>query len=92
MSAKNLKTSSIKVIAKRLKALPERAIDYSDIPPLSDDFFKTARLLMPQPKKPVAIRLDEDVLIWFQKQGAGYQSRINAVLRAYMATEQRGGK
>ena len=92
MSAKNLKTSSIKVIAKRLKALPERAIDYSDIPRLSDDFFKTARLLMPQPKKPVAIRLDEDVLIWFQKQGAGYQSRINAVLRAYMATEQRGGK
>lgn len=72
--------------------MPDRSIDYSDIPRLSDDFFKTARLLMPQPKKPVAIRLDEDVITWFQKQGAGYQSRINAVLRAYMATEQRGGK
>ena len=92
MSVKSLKTSSSKLAAKRLKAIADRSIDYTDMPRLSDDFFKTARLLMPQPKKPVAIRLDEDVLIWFRKQGTGYQSRINAVLRAYMATERRGGK
>lgn len=92
MSVKSLKTSSSKSTAKRLKAMSDRSIDYSDIPRLSDDFFRTARLLMPQPKRPVAIRLDEDVITWFQKQGAGYQSRINAVLRAYMATERRGRK
>lgn len=64
-------------------------IDYSDIPPLSDEFFRTARLLMPQPKKPVAMRLDADVLEWLKRQGPGYQSRVNAILRAFMATEQR---
>lgn len=72
--------------------MSDKAIDYSDIPQLSDDFFRTARLLMPQSKRPVAIRLDEDVIAWFQKQGAGYQSRINAVLRAYMAMERRREK
>ena len=64
-------------------------IDYSDIPPLDDEFFRTARLLMPQPKKPVALRLDADVLDWLKRQGRGYQSRVNAILRAYMATERR---
>jgi len=36
-------------------------------------------------KKPVAMRLDADVLDWFQRQGPGYQTRINSVLREYMA-------
>ena len=36
-------------------------------------------------KKPVAMRLDADVLDWFQRQGPGYQTRINNVLRDYMA-------
>ena len=67
----------------------DEAIDYSDIPPLDDDFFRTAKLLMPQPKKPVALRLDADVLEWLKRQGRGYQSRVNAILRAYMATERR---
>ncbi|TXM75358.1 BrnA antitoxin family protein [Methylobacterium sp. WL12] len=35
-------------------------------------------------KKPMTIRLDADVLAFFQGQGRGYQTRINAVLRAYM--------
>lgn len=43
-----------------------------------------ARLVTPQPKKPVSIRLDPDVLAFFKSQGKGYQTRINAVLRAYM--------
>ncbi len=42
---------------RRLRSMPDQAIDYSDIPQLSDDFFRTARLLMPQSKGPVAIRL-----------------------------------
>jgi Uncharacterized protein conserved in bacteria len=35
------------------------------------------------PKAAVALRLDADVLSWFKAQGAGYQTRINAVLRAF---------
>lgn len=69
--------------------MPDTAIDYSDIPPLDEEFFRTARLLMPRPKKPVAVRIDADVLAWLKRQGRGYQTRINAILRAYMATAQR---
>jgi uncharacterized protein (DUF4415 family) len=39
-------------------------------------------------KKPIAMRLDADVLDWFQRQGPGYQTRINAILREYMARHQ----
>ena len=39
---------------------------------------------MPTPKSLVSIRLDADVLEWFKKQGKGYQTRINAVLRGYV--------
>ena len=35
-------------------------------------------------KAAISLRLDADVLDWFKAQGAGYQTRINAVLRAYM--------
>jgi len=37
------------------------------------------------PKKTLlSLRIDSDVIEWFRKQGAGYQSRMNALLRAYM--------
>lgn len=39
-------------------------------------------------KKPVAMRLDADVLDWFKRQGPGYQTRINEILREHM--EQQG--
>ncbi len=43
-----------------------------------------AVLVMPARKKAISIRVDEDVLDFFKKEGAGYQRRINAVLRSYM--------
>lgn len=89
MSAKSSKRTSPKFVARRLAGLREEAIDYSDIPPLDDAFFEAAELLMPRPKKPVALRLDADVLAWLKSQGPGYQSRVNAILRAYMASERR---
>jgi uncharacterized protein (DUF4415 family) len=36
-------------------------------------------------KQPISLRVDIDVLAWFKKQGPRYQSRMNAVLRAYMS-------
>ena len=44
----------------------------------------SADLVVPPRKRPISIRVDEDVLDFFKGQGTGYQRRINAVLRAYM--------
>ncbi|MBM3544135.1 MAG: BrnA antitoxin family protein [Alphaproteobacteria bacterium] len=43
-----------------------------------------AVLVMPKRKEAISIRLDEDVLAFFKSLGAGYQTRINAVLRHFM--------
>ncbi len=52
--------------------------------PTDAAFWKTAKLVMPERKVPVSLRLDRDVVDWFKSHGRGYQSRINAVLRSYM--------
>lgn len=43
-----------------------------------------------EPKVQVTLRLDADVLKWFRSLGKGYQTQINALLRAYM--EERHGR
>ena len=63
-------------------------VDNSDIPELGDDFFERAELRLPA-KQTVTMRLDSDVLAWFKAQGAGYQTRINQLLRQYMEARQR---
>jgi uncharacterized protein (DUF4415 family) len=51
-----------------------------------------AVLVIPPKKKAISIRLDEDVLDFFKHEGAGYQRRMNAVLRSYMEqTRERNG-
>lgn len=58
-----------------------------------DDFevdWSTARLVIPEPKKAVSLRIDPDVLEFFRSQGRGYQTRINAVLRVYMEAKKAG--
>ena len=70
----------------RLKALENRAIDYSDIPPLTDDFFKNGirNPFLKPVKTSTTIRIDADVLAWLRRQGKGYKTRINAILREAM--------
>jgi uncharacterized protein (DUF4415 family) len=70
--------------------MKDKEIDYSEIPPLGAEFFKKAKLRVPEPKQTVTMRLDRDVLAWFRRQGAGYQTRINQLLREYMKAHQRG--
>ena len=56
-----------------------------DDPDWSDDWnWSEAVLVMPPKKKPISIRVDEDVLDFFKNEGGQYQRRINAVLRSYM--------
>jgi uncharacterized protein (DUF4415 family) len=51
---------------------------------LLDIDWSDAELVMPRRKEAISIRLDEDVLSYFKNLGAGYQTRINAVLRHFM--------
>jgi uncharacterized protein (DUF4415 family) len=71
---------------KSLNAQPESKIDYSDIPPLGDKFWKNAvrNPLYRPTKTSTTVRIDSDVLLWLRTQGKGYQSRINAILRREM--------
>jgi uncharacterized protein (DUF4415 family) len=60
-----------------------------DAVPLDVDW-SDAVLVIPSKKKAISIRVDEDVLDYFKRQGEGYQRRMNAVLRSYM--DQTSGK
>jgi uncharacterized protein (DUF4415 family) len=58
--------------------------DDPDWAEFKDIDWSKVELTIPAPKKPISIRVDEDVLDYFKQQGTGYQRRINAVLRSYM--------
>ncbi len=66
----------------------ERLADEED-GPLPEGWEKTIVWGIPEPKKDVHIRLDAAVLRWFKSQGPGYQTRINAVLKAFVEAHQR---
>ena len=55
--------------------------DWADVP---EDWYKTAVATMPTPQKLLSLRLDANVVDWFQQQGPDYQTRINAVLKAFV--------
>ena len=69
-----------------LAKLKDEGIDFSDIPPLGEDFWKTAvrgKFYRPV-KKQVTLRIDSDILHWFKTHkgdARGYQTAINAALR-----------
>jgi len=70
-----LRRMSAAAIRKGIAADPEaHATD--------EQFWKTAKVVMPTPKEIVTMRLDADLLRWFRRH-RGYQTRINAILRAY---------
>ena len=81
---------------QRLKDVPDATITKAaesdpDNLPLDDAFFETARRLPPsallkEAKQQITLRIDADVLEWFRASGAGYQSKMNAVLKAYVQT------
>lgn len=64
----------------------------SEAPPMAEIAREIARQGLPAtPRKAaISLRLDEDVLEWFKARGPGYQTRINAVLRAYKEAAGRG--
>jgi len=72
----------------RIDALTDDEIDTSDIPPLTDEFFKRAKVRLPQGKVAVTVQVDSDVLAWFKAQGEDYEQRMNAALRIYAEAHQ----
>jgi uncharacterized protein (DUF4415 family) len=85
----NVNEKSIKSDLTRLDAMTDSDIDYSDNPPLGDEFFEKATIPWPPIKKQLTIRLDDDVLRWLKKQGKGYQTRINYILRRAMENQEK---
>jgi len=78
------KTSGrIKSDLKRLDSMTDADIDYSDIPPITDEEWATAEIFIGG-KQAVSLRLDPDVVTFFKEQGKGYQTAMNRVLRQYM--------
>lgn len=67
-----------------LEAMTDEEIDYSDIPPLTDEFFEQATLRVPATQAHHLIQLDPDVMAWFQSQDVEYKALINSVLRRYI--------
>lgn len=76
--------------------MKDEEIDFSDLPEIPPEKFAQAvvrKNLQPVERKAqITLRIDADVLEWFRKKGTGYQSRMNAVLRAYKQAHKRQGE
>jgi uncharacterized protein (DUF4415 family) len=69
---------------KRLAARLDNEIDYTDIPEITDfSGFEVGKFYRPV-KEAVTVRLDADVVHWLKREGKGYQTRLNAILRREM--------
>lgn len=74
---------------KALQALPDNQIDYSDAPSAMPEEWRDAvvgKFYRPI-KQQLTLRIDADVVDWFKRQGKGYQTRINELLRDVMKKE-----
>jgi uncharacterized protein (DUF4415 family) len=73
--------------------MTDEEIDFSDLPEVPPERF--AQAIVRDGLKPVArkaqitLRIDSEVLEWFRAKGSGYQSQINAILRAYKEAHDR---
>ena len=69
---------------KRLAERPDDEIDYSDIPEITDWSGAVVGKFYRPMKEAVTVRLDADVVHWLKRDGKGYQTRLNAILRREM--------
>jgi uncharacterized protein (DUF4415 family) len=96
-----------RVLGSDLKKVDRHVIqphEYDEIPELTDDFFERAdvyrgnklirrgRPKTDDPKQLVSLRLDAEVLRWFKRTGAGYQSRIGDVLKRHVSRQSAARK
>ena len=78
------KTRSDWAAAEAMSNAEVERLANEDDRPLPEGWESTVEIGLPEPAQPVNIRLDAAVLRWFKASGPGYQTRINAVLRAFV--------
>jgi uncharacterized protein (DUF4415 family) len=77
---------------ERVKSMPQTEVERladEEEGPLPEGWEAGVEIGVPEPKQAVHIRLDKGVLRWFKAHGPGYQTRINAVLKAFVTARQR---
>jgi len=84
-------TDGARVNAMTEEEIERNAAEDPDNPPWTEEEWARARVVFPQGKEPVTQRLDKDILHWFKQRGRGYQTRINAVLRAFVEAQKQKG-
>lgn len=67
-----------------LAAMPDSEIDTAEMPPITDWNNAVHGAFYRPVKRPLSLRVDADVVDWFQRQGQGYQTRMNSALREYV--------
>jgi uncharacterized protein (DUF4415 family) len=74
----------------RVRALTEEELEASiDRDEEGEIDWSTIQVGLPRTKQQLTLRLDGDVIDWFKAQGAGYQTRMNAVLRSYVEAHRK---
>ena len=74
----------------RVDAMTEEELEASIDTDEEGEFdWSTVRVGIPRPKMQLTVRFDADVIKWFRAQGAGYQTRMNAVLRSYVDAQKK---
>jgi len=79
-------------VYERLDAMRDEDIDFSEIPPITDEMLARGVVrqnVLTQTKEELTLRIDTDVLEWFQSRGRGWETLINFLLRRYMQEELR---
>ena len=90
MTQKNttVKYSLSEIKGKVAQGESQTRADAPEGPPIGEDFWKHARVVMPRGKTSVHLRVDIDVFEWFKKRGEGHLTRMNAVLRSYVDAQK----
>jgi len=81
-----------KINWRKVDAIAEKNYDYDEAPELTEEFLKIAFTRKPTHKKPVSLRLDDDIITFFKKTNKQYQTKINEVLRAYKTAYEKHHK
>jgi uncharacterized protein (DUF4415 family) len=98
VSSEELNQIESKTDWDRVRDLTDEEIEQSvkedpDTTLLDAEWFETAQFVVPTAEKQrITIRLDEDIVEYFKREGKGYQSRINAVLKAYVLAQKMEGE
>ena len=74
----------------RVRAMTEEELEAAIDQDEEGEFdWSTVQVGIPGPKQQLTVRFDADVVAWFKAQGAGYQTRMNAVLRSFVEAQNK---